>query len=60
MHDPAGKVLQTCNTQTTLYTQLAHSNSGEILETHVYSPPECFPLLQVIHKDQTQKQSLLA
>jgi len=60
VHDSAGKVLQTCNIQTTLYTQLAHSNPGEILETHVYRPPECFPLLQVIHKDQPPKQSLLA
>jgi hypothetical protein len=60
VHDPAGKVLQACNTQTTLYTQLAHGNPGEILESHVYRPPECFSLLQVIHKDQPQKELLFA
>jgi hypothetical protein len=53
-------VLQTCNTETTLYTQLARGNPGEILESHVYTPPERFSLLQVIHKDQPQKQSLFA
>jgi hypothetical protein len=58
--DPAGKVLQTCNTQTTPYTQLAFSNPDEILDTHVCTPAECFSLLQVIHKDQPQKESLLA